>query len=94
MDDSNRSVTWKATLIGAAMTLATSAGGYISSHWGGTTVEQLKETETRISAKIDNVERKMAKAGDDMKTYVDEKVAGIEVKPPPPAKKKRKAASE
>jgi hypothetical protein len=91
MDDTPRSVTWKATLIGAAMTLATSAGGYISSHWGGTTVEQLKETETRISAKIDNVDRKVAKSGDDLKSYVDEKFAAAEVRAAALAKKKKRS---
>ncbi len=81
-------MTWKATLIGGAMTIATSIGGYVSSHWGGVTSEQLKETETRIGVKIDNVERKVAKSGDDLKAYVDEKLDSAEERLTPKAKRK------
>lgn len=94
MDDAGRSVTWKATLIGAAMTLATSTAGYISSHFGGVTSEQLKETEARIGTKIDNVDHKVAKSGDDLKTYVDEKFAAYEARTAVPSKKRKARASE
>ncbi len=80
LDDTPRSVTWKATLIGAAMTLATSTAGYISSHWGGVSSDQLKDTEARIATKVDNVKWDVAKGGDEMKRYVDEKVSASEAR--------------
>lgn len=94
MDDAGRSVTWKATLIGGAMTLATSTAGYVSTHWGGVTAEQLKDTETRIGTKVDNVKWDVAKGGDEMKKYVDEKVSASEARILAAQPKKRKAQRE
>ena len=93
-DDSNRGVTWKATAIGAAMTVATSIGGYVSSHWGGVTAEQLQQTEQRLGSKISGVEMKVAKTGDDLKEYVDEKISDAEERASAkqPRKKKRSNA--
>ncbi len=94
MDDTPRSVTWKATLIGGAMTLATSTAGYISTHWGGVTSEQLKDTEGRIATKVDNVKWDVAKGADELKKYVDEKVSASEARILGAQPKKRKAARE
>jgi len=78
MPDEARGVTWKATAIGAAMTVATSVAGYVSSHWGGVTAEQLAGAEQRLGAKIQGVEGKVAKSGDDLKAYVDEAISSAE----------------
>jgi hypothetical protein len=91
MDDT-RSVTWKATLIGAAMTLATSAGGYISSHWGGVKSEQLAADKAEILAAIDVVRHEGAKSSDDLKRYVDEKITAAEARFPKPKPKKEHRA--
>lgn len=90
MDEPGRSVTWKATLIGGAMTLATSTAGYISTHWGGVTSEQLKAVETAIGTKVDNVKWDVAKGADEMKRYVDEKVTASEARVIAAQPKKRK----
>ncbi len=94
MDDAAKSVTWKATLIGGVMTLATSAGGYISSHWSGYTVEAAKESEARIGTKIDNVKWDLAKGIDEMKRYVDEKNSASEARLLAAQPKKRKVARD
>ena len=78
MNDDTKSVTWKATLIGGAMTIATSIAGYVSTHWGGVTIEQLKGAEDRIGAKVDGVKGDVAKSSDELKKYVDEKVIAAE----------------
>lgn len=88
-DETTKSVTWKATAIGAAMTVATSAGGYISTHWGGVTSEQLQQTEQRLGAKISGVELKVAKSSDDLKEYVDEKIESAEDRLSPKLKKRK-----
>jgi len=87
-------MTWKATLIGGAMTIATSTAGYISTHWGGVTSEQLKGVETAIGTKVDNVKWDVAKGADEMKRYVDEKVTASEARILAAQPKKRKAARE
>jgi hypothetical protein len=94
VNDDTRSVTWKATLIGAAMTIATSIAGYVSSHYGGVTTDQLKETESRIATKVDNVKWDVAKGGDELKKYVDEKVSSAEARILAGQPKKRKVHVE
>ena len=94
MDDAAKSMTWKATLIGGVMTLATSTAGYISTHWGGVTTEQLQGVETRIGTKVDNVKWDVAKGADEMKKYVDEKVSASEARILAAQPKKRKAPRE
>lgn len=91
-DDSGKSVTWKATAIGAAMTIATSVAGYVSSHWGGVTSEQLQQTEQRLGAKISGVEGKVAKSGDDLKAYVDEAITSAEERISKAKKRKERRA--
>jgi hypothetical protein len=94
MDDAGRSVTWKATLIGGAMTIATSIGGFISSHYGGVTTDQLKATEERIGTKVDNVKWDVAKGSDEMKKFVIENVAASEARILAAQPKKRKVARD
>jgi hypothetical protein len=53
MDDTPKNVTWKATLIGTAMTLASSTAGYISSHWGGQTLESAAKDKKELKAFIE-----------------------------------------
>lgn len=89
-DDGARGVTWKATLIGGAMTLATSTAGYVSSHWGGVTSEQAAKDKAELIAKIDSsTKAAAAKVADDMREYVDEKFSKASVYSPPKRKGRR-----
>lgn len=92
--DEPKSATWKNTVILGAMTLVTSTAGYVSSHWGGVTSEQLKAVENRIGEKVDNVKWDVAKGGDLMKKYVDETVSASEARILAAQPKKRKAARD
>jgi hypothetical protein len=91
MDEPGKTASWKAWLMVAATGMVTSAGGYVSSHWGGTTADQLTAAETRLGVKIDNVKWDVAKGADDMKKYVDAKVSASEERiiAAQPKKKKR-----
>jgi hypothetical protein len=92
--DEPKSATWKNTVILGAMTLVTSTAGYVSSHWGGVSSDQLKDTEARIATKVDNVKWDVAKGADEMKRYVDEKVTASEARILAAQPKKRKAGRE
>ena len=95
MDESAKYATWKTWLMMAATGAVTSAGGYITSHWGGTTSEHLKDTENRLGSKIDDVNRKVATEGDNLKKYVDDAIAAAEERiTPKVAAKKRKVPRE
>ncbi len=90
MNDSGR-ITWKATLIGSAMTLATATAGYISSHWGGVSSEQLKAAEDRIGIKVDAVSLRIAAESDALKKYVDVKIDSAEERLSRAKKKKQRS---
>lgn len=75
MTDDGRVVTWKMAIITGAMTLVTSSAGYVSSHWGGTTQDQLKESAAKLEEKLGSrIDLASAKVSDEIKKYVDEKV--------------------
>ncbi len=95
MNDENKSVTWKATLIGAAMTIASSTAGYVSSHWGGTTRDELKESASNLEDKLGKrIDHAVAKVGDEMKAYVDERVGSAEDRLAIKPKKKKRSNAE
>jgi hypothetical protein len=50
MDDAGKPMTWKAWLMLAMGGMASSAGGYVSSHWGGVTTEQLSGVKNDVAA--------------------------------------------
>jgi hypothetical protein len=92
MDDTPKNVTWKATLIGTAMTLASSTAGYISSHWGGQTLESAAKDKKELKAFIEeSAKTTAATVEDSMRKYVDKKFETTPLYQPP---KKRKAARE
>jgi len=90
MTDDNKSTTWKATVIGAVMALASSAAGYVSSHWGGVTVESAAKDKAELIAKIESSSASAAaKVEDSMRKYVDEKFDSVPVYQPPKRKGRR-----
>ena len=90
MADEPRSTTWKATAIGAAMALASSAAGYVSSHWGGVTVESAAKDKAEMKAFIEeSAKTTAAKVEDSMRKYVDEKFESVPVYQPPKRKGRR-----
>lgn len=94
MDDTPKPATLKAVLIYGVMGISSAAAGYISTHWGGVTTEQLKAVENRIGEKVDNVKWDVAKGGDLMKKYVDETVSASEARILAAQPKKRKVPRE
>jgi hypothetical protein len=49
-DDAPIATRWHMLLIGAATTVLTTFGSYVSSHWGGVTSEQLKAVKDDVVA--------------------------------------------
>lgn len=70
---------WQQLLFLLASAAIAGGSSWAGSHWGGVTNDQMKtavsESEGRLTKKIDEVKAAVAKDGDDMRKYVDEKTA-------------------
>ena len=89
-DDAPIATRLQMLIIGAATTVLTTGGSYISSHWGGATQDQVKESAAKLEEKLGaKIDLATAKIGDDIKKYVDEKVESTEDRLSKSRKKKR-----
>lgn len=70
---------WQQLLFLLASAAIAGGSSWAGSHWGGVTNDQMKtalgEQEQRLVKRIDGVAAAVAKDGDDMRRYVDEKTA-------------------
>lgn len=87
-DDNSRGAWWHGPLIGGVMTLCTGVAGFVGTHWGGVTNDQmtaaLKTQSDAVEKKIDEVKAIVAKNADEQKKYIDVRTAPVAA----PVKKK------
>ncbi len=92
MPDGDNRAWWHAPLIGALMAVGTTVTGFIGTHWGGVTSDELAKTEKRILTKLTETmnasDLARAKDVDDLRRYIDAKTV------PAAPKKKRKQRSD
>lgn len=93
-EDNTRGAWWHGPLIGGLMTIGTTAAGFIATHWGGVTTDELSKTEKRIverlSESMSKSDQAHAKDVDDLRRYIDAKTTPAVV----PKAKKRKTGEQ
>lgn len=86
---------WQKALVAAAMGAIGTISSFVGSHWGGVTKDEMDKAlvkqDEKLGERIDKAILSSKKDSDEMKTYVDAKVAAVV---PPVPKKKRKPVSE